>query len=574
MRRWPLALALASLVVAAAPVRQALAQPRGFVRVEGTRFVADGKPFYFVGANLNVMHGHKARAWAARTIAAAARDGLTVGRIWALGEGLAEAPEWKRRDIIFRAGPDGWQKRAYAQLDRVLAEARRRGLRLIVTLSNRWSDYGGVPMYLRWAKDRATEDYGYIDRFYSTPQIERWFRQHVMRIVERTNRITGVRYRDDPTIMAWELMNEMSGTPEAAARRRAWFQRMARAIRAVDKRHLIVPGLIGYNLQVERAQWVAMCRLPEASFCDQHIYPEESNRSRGLAKMRSFIDDRVQLAFHVVRKPLIFGEYGFADAGSALKRARLHAQFLQRVFYDGASGALVWIYQPSLHWRRRYGVLVDKRQHQPVRRALARAAARIKRRLPRPQNPRIRPEQGERPLAPTHLLSRKRAAPHRGWRDGALAIPVDQYAAAYFEVAGSWDGGVLVHAYGRRTGWFEYRFVGPPKLPRSLTVRARLSSEYPGDVAPPNGYSLVDVTLDGVVIGRIKVRPDNGVGRWYRVVVSDAALLAKLARRGVHRLRLSVAAGPYANGVAVYGRETPLNREPVNDPGPMQILAR
>ena len=54
----------------------------------------------------------------------------------------------------------------------------------------------------------------------------------------------------------------------------------------------------------------------------------------------------------------------------------------------------------------------------------------------------------------------------------------------------------------------------------------------------------------------------------------DAALLAKLARRGVHRLRLSVAAGPYANGVAVYGRETPLNREPVNDPGPMQILAR
>src|SRR5690349_19934707 len=58
-----------------------------FVQVEGTRFVVGGKPFAFVGANVNAMQGAEVRARFRETLGALAADGLTVARIWAFAEG-------------------------------------------------------------------------------------------------------------------------------------------------------------------------------------------------------------------------------------------------------------------------------------------------------------------------------------------------------------------------------------------------------------------------------------------------------------------------------------------------------
>ena len=546
---------------------------RPFIRVEGTRFMEGDRPFYFVGANLNVMHGKTARAGAAATIAAAAGDGLRVGRLWALGEGPGDSPAWKRQDFLFRDGPGGWQNQAYLQLDRVIAEAGRRGLRLVITLSNRWSDYGGVPMYLRWAKQVDVTSYGYTDRFFADPRCRKWFLEHVQRIVGRTNTVTGVPYAKDPTIMAWELQNEMVGTPEAAAVRRRWFSEVARQIRRLDGNHLVVPGLIGYDLQKERQAWIEMCRLPGVSYCDQHIYPEEHLRSRGARNMRRYVDDRVQLAHNVVGKPVVFGEFGFADRGRRSARARWHRLFLQRLFFDGGNGAMAWIYQPTLTWKRRYGILVDDPRYRLVRRALASTARRLSRRSPRCRNRAINKRRGMRPLAPTHALMVRQRGVHRAWdARGVLSIPVDRFHSAWFEEAGSWAGGVLVHAYGRRTGWLEYRFRGPGFTPSSLRIRARLSSEYPGSAAPADGHSRVQLLLDRKPAGEVRVMPDDGVGAWHVITITDARILRRL-RRGTHSLRFVVRPGELANGVAIYGREAPLNREPVDGPGPLQLVA-
>lgn len=581
---------------AAAPESPSASERRPFVRVSKTRLMVGDDPFYFVGANLNVMHGPRARGQAAKTIAAAAADGLRVGRVWALGEGLADEPAWKARDYLFRAGPDGWQERAYLQLDRVIAAAAHYGLRLMITLSNSWGDYGGIPMYLRWTGRHDSGSYGYDDQFFSDPRAIRWYKEHVRRIVTRVNSVTGVPYREDPTIFAWELQNELHGTPEAAKARRAWVVEMARFIRKHDDKHLISSGLIGYSLELERKNWIRMCQLPEVSYCDQHIYPEEHVRSRGLRNLRRYVDDRVQLAHYVVGKPIIFGEFGFSDKPPAHRRAAWHLRFLRRVFYDGANGALVWIYQPTLPWKRRYGVMIDRRPYRRLRGVLARVARRVARRPVRGRNPRLGPEMGRQPLAPTHAMLRREARPHRGWhrwprvvrrghpwddgeqrpavpaRGAQLQIPVDRFARAWFEEAGSWAGDVLVHAYGRRTGWFEYRFVGPPFVPRELSIEARLSSEYPGRVAPEHGVSRVEVLVDGKRVDTITVPPDDGIGRWVRVTLDDPRRLRGL-RRGVHRLRFAVKHGRHANGVAIYGRETEMNREPVVRPEPITLIA-
>src|SRR5882672_5832652 len=122
-----------------------------FVRAAGHDLTIDRQPFHFVGANLAVMHGLKNRAATEAVLEGASKDGLRVGRVWAFGEGEADAPSWQREGFLFRAGPDGWVEAGPRQLDRVIAAAGRSGVRLVVTLANNWGDYGGVPRYLRWA---------------------------------------------------------------------------------------------------------------------------------------------------------------------------------------------------------------------------------------------------------------------------------------------------------------------------------------------------------------------------------------------------------------------------------------
>ncbi|HEY8924537.1 MAG TPA: hypothetical protein VIU64_09155, partial [Polyangia bacterium] len=216
-----------------------------FVRARGNQLVLgdDGAPFRFAGANLAVMHGPDSRAGAAALLDEAAHDGLRVGRIWAFGEGAADAASWQKDGYYFRAGPAGWLDAGPAQLDRVIAEAGRRGVRLIVTLSNSWSDYGGVPQYLRWSGRWRPDTFGAADAFYSDPAARAAFRAHVERLLGRTNAVTGVRYRDDPTIMAWELMNESRVDTAAGARaRRAWIVEMARLVHRLDPHHLVSSG--------------------------------------------------------------------------------------------------------------------------------------------------------------------------------------------------------------------------------------------------------------------------------------------------------------------------------------------
>ncbi|MBK8480476.1 MAG: cellulase family glycosylhydrolase [Proteobacteria bacterium] len=560
-----------------APTQPDVSTPEPFVRVEGTRFLVGDAPFAFVGANAHVLHGPEARTQTDATLRAVAADGLRVARVWALGEAAADAQPWERQHFAFRAGPEGWNDEAFRHLDRVLQTARGLGLRLILTLSNHWRDYGGIPMYLRWAGQLDQSAYGYSDRFFTDPRVRGWFLDHVRRLVTRVNALTGVRYADDPTIMAWELQNELHGTPEAAGARRAWVVAMSRAVRGFGARQLVVPGALGYDLQLERDEWIALCQLPEVSYCDHHVYPASRLQSATAARLRRYIDDRTQLALFVVGKPLVWGEFGFAQETTGGSRATWHARFLERAFFDGASGALVWIYQPSLPWKGTYRITVGQPQYRPVRRVLARFARRVAERAVEPQNLALGPARGRALINPTHVLLRGWAGVHRAWQrepggGWRLQIDVDRFGRAWFEEAGAWDGGVLVHAYGRRTGWFEYRFVAPPAATGRLLLRVRASSEYPGSASPPEGWTAAHVELDGQRVGPTLDAPaDDGLGAWRELILLEGSADRALSP-GIHRLRFVVEPGPQAHGLALYGREGPLNREPVEGgSGPIEL---
>ena len=86
-------------------------------------------------------------------------------------------------------------------------QASKRGLRLILTLTNYWDDYGGVLAYVKWAK-AAGEDVHRREDFFTNHRCKNWYREYVARVVTRRNTLTGELYADDPAIFSYQLANE------------------------------------------------------------------------------------------------------------------------------------------------------------------------------------------------------------------------------------------------------------------------------------------------------------------------------------------------------------------------------
>ncbi len=551
MTSFPRALAIFNL---AALLVTANARADEFVRVRGAEMTLDGSPFRFVGVNAAAMHGPE-RTKVAETMAAAAADGLGVVRIWALGEGDTESENWRREDFLFRAGPEGWNERAFAQLDLAVESAKRAGLRLVVVLSNSWRDYGGVPQYLAWLRLGTPDRYGFEDRFYTEERAFALYEAHVRRVVGRTSTRTGVAMKDEPAILAWELMNESHVSRSGRAAQAAWTARAAALVKSIDPNHLVTIGHAGYRDDAGRRAWVELHRTAGIDYVDHHFYLEEVGGIRRLGDLFDRIDDRAQLARFVVGKPLVLGEVGFDNRDRrwlGLTRAELHERVIERALADGASGVLGWIYLPPGIERRRFPIQWGNDRHAAVRAALGRGAALAKAGVT--PNARIRPDAADRYLYPRFAVDGRSAQIARGkvrGRGVEFAIPAMEFHRARWEAFGTWDRERPAHAYGAQSGYFEYAVALPRGRPSKIEVTARVSSEFPGRLSPPDGTSRVRLSVDGASLGEWTVRPDDGRGRTERASSSDPAILSRL-EGGIAHLRLEVPDEPAANGLCVY----------------------
>lgn len=568
-RAWPAALCVAASIGVAlgAAAQDAYVDdgssvgPR-FVRVVGDRFYRD-HAFRFAGANVAVMHGEAHRAALRTTLDAVRDDGLQVVRLWALGERDASSPDWGR-SYAFRIGEDGWIEESFVHLDHVLAEAAARNLLVIVVLANRWADYGGIPQYLRWSGDPfdATSTDGVaraeLGTFFGSARAQMLYRAHVDRVVGRVNTLTGIAYRDDPTILAWELVNEISAERRDAGALGSFVAQTSRHIRSLDPNHLVSAGHIGYVTASERRTWHEIMALPEVDFADAHAYPAEHDRVRTMAELDAFVDDHARLAHRDLHKPLVLGELGFSSARRALRgaRAALFDHFLARADRDGVDGVLAWIYAPSSDHAGAHTILADQPDADSRRvRAVLRDRGRAI------QQAILAPSwgEGEAPLwDPSRTIPGTRR-PARPDGEGRIAIEPSAFAEARFETVGAYGGTAIAHVYGGGHGYVAYRFRAPRTLGASLTVAMRASSELPGrgQGARPEDTSHVRVAIDDHEIGAIDVPPDDGIGRRVSLEVPiDEALAALLRETPVHTLRFEIDDDDAAHGLCLYGDAT------------------
>jgi len=374
-----LLLVAALMLVGSAAVLFLIASPKAttsnnskdqFVHQRNGRFFIGQKPFRFVGANVAVMFRDEDRERMPDTLRQASQAGIKVVRVWAFGEGgpndvqpVADFADWPRNHP-FRWAPGQWNEDAFVHLDKVIAEAAKNHLYVQLCLTNWWRDTGGVTQYLRWAgiNDAADDSYKFginAERamlFYSNPETRRLYREHLEKLATRQNTISGVVYRDDPTIFGWELMNEAQAITGRWTERRAWFAEMSTYLKSLDPNHMIAPGAWGYRSSAERREWLADHAIPTIDYCDVHNYPRDDHDSfvDTPGALKEFIENRAAAAYSI-RKPLVFGEFGMGVEGyNGASQVEWYRAFFEGNARAGSAGAMFWTLTPDP--RRGYGV--------------------------------------------------------------------------------------------------------------------------------------------------------------------------------------------------------------------------
>jgi len=486
-----------------------------FVYTNGARFMIDGKPFRFVGANAAVMYRDEDRARMPETLQQAARLGIRVVRVWATGEGgpndvkpVSDFNDWPRTHY-FRLKPGEWNEEQFVFLDRVIAEAARDGLRVQLCLSNWWRDTGGVTQYLRWAGiDGADDDkypYGINKEkamlFYSNETARRLYREHVEKIATRRNTVSGVMYRDDPTIFGYELMNEAQCLTGRWAERRAWLAEMSSYLKSLDPDHPIVPGDWGYRSAAERREWLADQALPNVDYCDVHNYPRDDTDSfvDSPKALGEFIRNRVAAAVSV-RKPLVLGEFGMSGDGyKGLSPADWYRAYFDNAAREGASGAMFWILTPDP--QRGYGVTWTIQRDAALLAEITGGAhlfASLVNASPPPAT-----LDAARHLVPRQFVfardpNEKAVQPEPIYQpDGTILYRVwpNMVVRGGFEKLGGGDG----YIWGAGAGYFEYVVPARKGYRRvgKIVVRAHIQPLLPNDAQPSQIQTRVTLFVNG-----------------------------------------------------------------------------
>ena len=313
---------------------------RGFVRVQGERFVLKGKTYRFAGTNM--WYG----AYLGAPTAYGNRDRLRkeLDTLLALGVtnirvmGASELSPLKNSlAITFRTATSTNQD-LLAGLDFLLAEMAKRDMKAVIALNNFWEWSGGMVTYQYWTNGGHYMDLGdpahpwpefadFSAQFYSSPKAVALYLQYVDALIARKNTVTGVAYRDDPAIMAWEMANEPRvGGSEVFVRAHeaafyAWIARTARFIKARDPHHLVTTGSEGLRGCLDREDITEKAHaIPQVDYMTFHLWPLNwswidlknlpATHADAESKGRDHIRQHIAIA-QKLKKPLVAEEFGF-----------------------------------------------------------------------------------------------------------------------------------------------------------------------------------------------------------------------------------------------------------------------
>lgn len=275
------------------------------------RFISFNIPDAMYSSHKGIPTGFMTSAYEQEDLIKGLSDmGCTVARLYCMsipGEGVG-IPAWN----CFIKKPGEYNEDYFLGFDKLIQLSSQYGVRLIFPFVDRYKFIGGVGDF---AAQRGKHDDPFSDDFYSDKDVISDFKQVISDVLNRTNVFTGIKYKDDPTIMAWETGNELWHETLYDE----WAREICAHIKSLDKNHLVLDGFFGVRKDA----------LDDVNIdiVSSHFYPAFAPDF--VAELNKWYNMSKGI------KPFIVGEFGF------LKTKEVEI-FLDRVIDSGVTGALVW----------------------------------------------------------------------------------------------------------------------------------------------------------------------------------------------------------------------------------------
>lgn len=314
--------------------------PNHFVTREGEILLMDGKPYKSIGTNrYNLLtYSDPTGEFGIRGCANPFTEedlvttfdtfeslGITTVRFWLFQKFTKSGTDLNRFNLVLR-----------------LAEERQ--IKVIPVLENHFEDCtnGGDKTASWYARD------------YSQP-----YEGYALSLPEYINTVVP-KYKDNPTILMWEIMNEAETDDEEALY--IFGDRLSSQIKSLDPNHLVSLGLSGRKASDALHRQISFIQTIDV--VDYHDYDKDTTSSPQSLQKR-FIDAKE------TGKPIIIGEAGILK--KVENRPELFRRKIADYFGNGGSVYLIWSY--GERWVTNDGYNFD--QNDPLAEVVRRTAQEI-----------------------------------------------------------------------------------------------------------------------------------------------------------------------------------------------------
>jgi mannan endo-1,4-beta-mannosidase len=344
-----------------------------FVTVKDTHFKRNGKLYYITGTNM----WYAGYLGAASGVGDRARLVKELDNLKAIGVNnirlLAVSEQTEMRSGVKPAtttAPGQYDESLLAGMDFLLAEMAKRDMTAVIYLNNFWQWSGGMTQYVNWftgapaIDPNDSKDYESFSanaaKFYQIDKAQAEYRNVIRKVVERVNTVTGKPYREDPTIMSWQLANEpRPGNAKATEAEKEiyvrWIDDTARFIRSMDKNHLVSTGSEGLAGSVQDSKlFIKAHQTKNIDYLTYHMWPKnwfwfDSTRPAEtwagmMEKSDRYLNVHIDLAKQL-KKPIVLEEFGldrdgpsFARTATTKVRDRFYGVVFDVVYRRAAKG--------------------------------------------------------------------------------------------------------------------------------------------------------------------------------------------------------------------------------------------